>query len=135
MNIYLDIDGVLRTYIAQAVPYVDEFLQAVLAKYPDSTYWLTTHYWQGQDTTRVVLEPVLRPETVKLLDKIKPTTWGEFKTDGIDFSKPFLWFDDEFLYDEEREELLKHGALENHVLVDLYQNPDQLHQLTEKYFA
>jgi hypothetical protein len=135
MNIYLDIDGVLRTYIAQAAPYVDEFLQAVLAKYPDSTYWLTTHYWQGQDTTRVVLEPVLRPETVKLLDKIKPSMWGEFKTDGIDFSKPFLWFDDEFLYDEEREALLKHGALENHVLVDLYQNPDQLHQLTEKYFA
>ena len=25
---------------------------------------------------------------------IKPTEWGEVKTDAINFSQPFLWFDD-----------------------------------------
>ena len=42
MNIYLDIDGVLLANENNAAPYADEFLQHILTKYPDSTYWLTT---------------------------------------------------------------------------------------------
>ena len=42
MNVYLDIDGVLLANEKSATNYADEFLQAVLAAYPDSTYWLTT---------------------------------------------------------------------------------------------
>ena len=42
MNVYLDIDGVLLANEKSAANYADEFLQAVLAAYPDSTYWLTT---------------------------------------------------------------------------------------------
>ena len=42
MNVYLDIDGVLLANEKSAANYADEFLKAVLAAYPDSTYWLTT---------------------------------------------------------------------------------------------
>lgn len=102
MNIYLDIDGVLLVDKATPAKYADEFLQAaVLTKQPDSTYWLTTHVWNGENVIDQSLAPYLKPETQALLSKVKPTEWGEYKTDGIDFSQPFLWFDDD-LYDEER---------------------------------
>jgi hypothetical protein len=132
VNIYLDIDGVLRANDLSAALYADEFLQAVLAKYPDTTYWLTTHYWLGQDTTRLVLEPILKSKTIGLLGHIKPTKWGDYKTDGIDFSQPFLWFDDD-LFAEERDALERHDVLDSHVLVDLDHNPKQLQQLIDRY--
>lgn len=128
MNIYLDIDGVLLIDIGVAANFADEFLQAVLQKYPDSTYWLTTHCWRGENRCIEVLTPALKPETIKLLKKVKSTEWDEFKTDAIDFSRPFFWFDDD-LFPEEKAELEKHNALNSHVLVDLYKNPSQLQQL------
>lgn len=128
MNIYLDIDGVLLVNDKEVSNYANEFLQAVLRKYPDSTYWLTTHYWHNQDTTRLVLDPHLSPETVVLLDKIKPTVWNDNKTQGIDFSQPFLWFDDD-LFDDERKELELHDALQSWIEVDLYKDKNQLQQL------
>lgn len=108
-----------------AAPYADEFLKAVLAKYPDSTYWLTTHQWLGENKAIENLTPALKPETVKLLDKIKPTKWERWKTETIDFSKPFLWFDDD-LFAEEREVLIKNNALDNWVEVNLNKDPNQL---------
>ena len=129
MNIYLDIDGVLLANEKQAAAYADEFLRAVLAKYPDSTYWLTTHCWRGENRTLDVLKPVLRPETIELIKRVKPTEWDELKTDAIDFSQPFRWFDDDLL-DEEREVLSAHNALASWVDVDLASNPNQLRDLT-----
>ena len=38
MNVYLDIDGVLLANENNAANYADEFLQAVLAAYPESAY-------------------------------------------------------------------------------------------------
>lgn len=128
MNIYLDIDGVLLANESHAAAYVDEFLQTVLAKYPDSTYWLTTHCWRGENRTLDVLRPVLKPETIHLLEMVKPTNWGELKTDAIDFSQPFLWFDDDLL-PEERDVLIAHNALVSWVEVDLAKNPSQLRGL------
>jgi len=128
MNIYLDVDGVLLANDRRAANGADEFLQAVLTKYPDSTYWLTTHCWRGVNRAPHVLAPVLRSETVHLLNKIKPTNWNELKTDAIDFSKPFLWFDDD-LFDDEREVLRAHTAEQNYILVDLYKNPNYLIEL------
>ncbi|MFZ1360723.1 MAG: hypothetical protein WAS27_01670 [Candidatus Saccharimonadales bacterium] len=124
-NIYIDIDGVLLADKALPALYADEFLQMVLSKYPDSTYWLTTHVWRGENVISHSLAPYLRPETQKLLSKIKPTEWGQWKTDAIDFSNPFLWFDDD-LYPEEEKVLLRHGVINNWVGVDLYKEPAQL---------
>jgi hypothetical protein len=48
---------------------------------------LTTHCWRGENRCINVLRPALKPETLKLLEKVKPTEWNEFKTDAIDFSQ------------------------------------------------
>lgn len=128
MNIYLDIDGVLLIDENHAAPYADELLKAVLKEFPDSTYWLTTHNWRGENRAKEVLAPFLRPETTSLLDKVKPTEWKEMKTEGIDFSQQFLWLDDD-LWPEELEDLEKHNATDQFILVDLTKDPDQLERI------
>jgi len=125
MNIYLDIDGVLLANENNASAYANEFLQHILDKYPGSTYWLTTHNWKGENRAKAVLAPYLRPETVALLDKIKPSAWGELKTDAIDFDKKFMWFDDD-LWDDELTVLEKHKATDSFVLINLEKDPNQL---------
>jgi hypothetical protein len=130
MNVYLDIDGVLLANESNAANYADEFLQAVLAAYPDSTYWLTTHNWRGENRTKEVLSPYLKPETVPLLDKIKPTVWNEMKTDGINFSEKFIWLDDD-LWEDELKVLEAHNATDNFILIDLDKNPDQLKDIAD----
>lgn len=130
MNIYLDIDGVLLANENNAAPHADEFLRTILAIYPDSTYWLTTHNWKGENRAKDVLAPHLKPETVRLLDKVKSSEWGEFKTDAIDFNEDFLWFDDD-LWPEELKVLEAHDAVEQFMMVDLDKDPDMLQKLTE----
>lgn len=125
MNIYLDIDGVLLVNSNNAAAFADDFLRYILKKWPNSTYWLTTHCWRGQNTTLRVLRPVLKSDTTKLLRKVKPTTWHELKVDGIDFKTPFLWFDDD-LHPDEETVLKHHGALGCFRHVDLSQDPYQL---------
>ncbi len=130
MNIYLDIDGTLLANEAHAANYADEFLQAVLEKYPDSTYWLTTHNWKGENRAKEILAPHLDPETVILLDKVKPSDWNELKTDAIDFEQDFLWFDDD-LWPNELNVLEKHEAVQNFIMVDLHKDPDMLEKLAQ----
>ena len=130
MNVYLDIDGVSLANESNAANYADEFLQAVLAAYPESTYWLTTHNWRGENRTKEVLAPHLKPETVPLLDKIKPSVWNEMKTDGINFSEKFIWLDDD-LWEDELKVLEQHNATDNFILIDLKKNPDQLKDVAD----
>ncbi len=127
MYIYLDIDGVLLANENSAAPYADDFLQYILGQYPASTYWLTTHCWHGENRAVEVISPYLKPETVALLENIKPTKWGEMKTDAIDFTQPFIWFDDD-LWPEEEKALKDHNAMNNFVMIDLRNNPNQLHE-------
>jgi hypothetical protein len=130
MNIYLDIDGVLLANDKEAARHADKFLQAILKKYPDSTYWLTTHNWKGENRANEVLAPHLQPETVALLDKIKPSEWDELKTDAINFEQDFLWFDDD-LWPNELNVLEKHEATHNFIMVDLHKDPDLLDKLAQ----
>lgn len=125
MNIYLDIDGVLLINEDFAAPHADEFIQRVLEKYPNSTYWLTTHCWQGENRTKAILANKLEKATEELLKLIQPTDWGECKTDAIDWNKPFLWFDDD-LYEDERQVLEEHNCLSSWIEVDLVKDPEQL---------
>lgn len=128
MRIYLDIDGVLLINENHAAPYADEFLQHILEKYPDSTYWLTTHNWKGENRAIQVLAPHLKPETIKLLGRIKPSEWGEMKTEAINFDEPFLWFDDD-LWSDELKALEENNATGNFVMVDLAKDPNMLKEL------
>ena len=130
MNIYLGIDGVLLINDKHAAPHADEFLQHVLEKYPDSTFWLTTHNWQGENRTKEVLTPYLKPETVELLDRVKPSEWKELKTDAIDFSRDFLWFDDD-LWPDELKVLEDNNATGRFVMINLDKDPDMLKKLID----
>lgn len=125
MNIYLDIDGVLLANDLNPANHAVEFLHYILDKYPDSTYWLTTHC-QGDASVPVQhIGHLFDDEIVTLLKKIKPTSWDLAKTRAIDFSQPFLWFDDDLFY-EEKQDLLKHGVLDNWIEVDLAKDEESL---------
>lgn len=125
MNIYLDIDGVLLANTNNAANFANDFLELILTRWPDSTYWLTTHYWRGEDTTAQVLKPVLKPDVFKLLSHVKPTTWKELKTEGINFKQPFLWYDDDLMPDEKA--VLEHfDALGCFRHINLDRDPNQL---------
>ena len=124
-DIYFDIDGVLLINEKNAAPYASELINYTLDRMPGSVYWLTTHCWRGENRTYDLLSPVLSGAAAGRLHNIKATDWGELKTDAIDFSKPFLWLDDD-LYDEERAVLERHGALGSFVYIDLAKNSYQL---------
>ncbi len=124
-DVYLDIDGVLLANDLTPANYAKEFLATVLKKYPDSTYWLTTHCNGDASVPLKHIGHLFDAETVELMKKIKPTTWQTAKTRGIDFTKPFLWFDDGLFY-AEKADLLAHGVLDNWIKVDLKKDPNQL---------
>lgn len=132
MNIYLDIDGVLLANERNPARHAHEFLSYVLERYPNKTYWLTTHC-QGDAATPIEhVGHLFAPETVALMKKIKPTSWDVSKTDGIDFRTPFLWFDDD-CFDFERKILLQHGVMDNWIEVDLAKNENQLGVFLESF--
>ena len=125
MNIYLDIDGVLLANDLHPANNASEFIKLVVTRFPGSVYWLTTHC-QGDASVPVRhIGHLFDEETRQLLGRIKPTTWDLAKTRAIDFSKPFLWFDDD-LFHEERQALLDHNSLDSWICLDLTKNPDQL---------
>ena len=124
-NVYLDIDGVLLANDKTPANYAELFLKKVLEEHPHTTYWLTTHC-QGDPSAPIEhIGHLFGEETIDLMKQIKPTKWANSKTEAIDFSKPFLWFDDD-LYKEEKKMLAEKEALDNFIEVDLSRNPDQL---------
>jgi len=126
MNIYLDIDGVLLANEKFSSLFAKEFLFYILTHYPDTTYWLTTHCQDGDASIPIKrLEHIFDSETIEIMKNIKPTKWSIAKTEAIDFSKPFLWFDDD-LFPDEKEVLIAHGVLENWIEVNLYKKEKQL---------
>lgn len=125
INIYLDIDGVLLANDLNPANHAREFLKYVLEKFPDSTYWLTTHCQGDANVPVQHIGHLFNTETIELMKKIKPTSWDLAKTRGIDFSRPFLWFDDDLFF-EEKQALIEHDSLDNWIEVDLSKNPDQL---------
>lgn len=123
-NIYLDIDGVILPYNTDKVKYVDEFIKYIVTNY--SVYWLTTHCRYKEDNNVIpYLSRYFSEETMEFIKKIKPTEWNILKTEAIDFSTPFLWFDDN-INDGEKQELIKHNVLDNWIEVDLRKNENHL---------
>lgn len=131
-NIYLDIDGVLLANERNQAQHAQEFLSYVLEHYPDTTYWLTTHCKGDALTTIQHVGHLFDAVTVELMKKIKPTNWDIAKTDGIDFSTPFLWFDDD-CFDFEQQVLIQHGAFENWIEVNLTKDEHQLQKFIHSF--
>lgn len=125
MNIYLDIDGVLLANDLNPAKHSSKFLRFIITNYPDNTYWLTTHC-QGDASVPIKhIGHLFKPEIVELMHRIKPTKWDLAKTRAIDFTQPFLWFDDDLFF-EEKQDLLKHNVLDNWIEVNLAKDPNQL---------
>lgn len=123
MNIYLDIDGVLLVNDHEIASYSNEFIKHLVKNH--NVYWLTTHCRGNSLSTVDFLKEFFDSDTMKYIKKIKETYWEENKTEAVDFSKPFLWFDDD-LFDEEREVLIKNNCLKSWIGIDLNKNKDQL---------
>lgn len=122
--IYLDIDGVILANELHAANHANDFLRHIIKNYPVT--WLTTHVMNNDPETAVErLRGLLEPDVVELLPQIRGAKWSLWKTEAIDFTKPFLWFDDD-CYPEETAELEKHSVLRNWVEIDLAKDVNQL---------
>lgn len=130
MNIYLDIDGVLLVNNNELANFAHEFLEYVTSRYP--TYWLTTHCRGDIANTNAFLERTFPPETLLVAQRIHPTNWRTNKTEAIDFSQPFLWFDDD-LFEGERQELIKHHVLDNWIEVDFRKDINYLQRFLTSF--
>ncbi len=133
-NIYLDIDGTLicdgLNNFGMPAPHLKDFLQALNSgKY--TVYWLTTHCREG-DLTRVhaYLQRFLPKDLFELVREYKPTIWDELKTDAIDFSRDFLWFDDDAIF-QEKEVLCINNSETKLIEINLHDNPNQLKEIAE----
>ena len=117
MNIYLDIDGVI---LGMESPLSDakKLLKYLLKEYPRNTYWLTTHVKDGENNTNHSLAGVYPDKLVaRIYETFRTTDWGTLKTDAIDFSQPFVWFDDT-LFAAEKQILDQNGALDSYYKID-----------------
>ncbi len=130
MNIYLDIDGtMIHENFAQ--PKAAAGLEAfIIALRPHTTYWLTTHCRDGNpEKPRETMKQFLPPELHADIDRIQPTVWDTQKTQGIDWSQNFIWFDNDISAFEW--EKIEHGTDAQQVIeVDLRHNPQQLIEIT-----
>lgn len=129
-KIYLDIDGVLLANELYPALHAKVFIKYVTDNY--DVYWLTTHCQGDARHTIKHLSNLFDDETLRALEKVKSTKWDVAKTEAIDFTGPFLWFDDD-LYLEEKEDLEKHNAMAGWVEVDLANDPEQLKKIVEQF--
>jgi len=94
-KIYLDIDGTLIHEEGRKAGEPAEGLEVFLLglrRY--DVYWLTTHCMEGDPIhARKLMKTCVSEMLHSDIDRIKPTQWKEQKTEAIDFSGPFMWFD------------------------------------------
>lgn len=124
MNVYLDIDGVLLANESHLAEGAAEFIKYAADNF--DVYWLTTHCMDGNPDHAIEYlqrgsEEDLRP----WLTKFKPVRWSIKKTEAIDFTKPFLWFDDD-CFSGEKIDLQQNNAQDSWIEIDLRKYPDQM---------
>lgn len=131
MNIYLDIDGVLldKGSASHGAP---EFIKYVTSNFPDSTYWLTTRCSGDAESTVNQIKQYFDAETIGYLSSIRPTSWPIVKTQAIDLSQPFLWFDDALGW-ADKQKLEENNAFNNLIRIDLTKDPMQLVKLVNDF--
>jgi hypothetical protein len=132
MNIYLDIDGTMihEDRWDMQNPAAEGLADFLVALRPHETFWLTTHCRDGNpERAREILKQYL-PESLHAdIDRIKPTIWDTMKTEGIDWSKDFIWFDNDIMIAERK--LFETAKPEQQVIeVNLDLNLKQLIEIT-----
>lgn len=123
MKIYLDVDGVLLTKSGTQAEHVKSFLEQATTAH--EVYWLTTHCKGDAEDTINQVSGSFDPDILPLLKKIKPTNWTTLKTEAIDFTSDFLWFDD-YVMQIEQNILKQHNKLDSLIVVNLASNPEYL---------
>jgi hypothetical protein len=123
MNIYIDINGVLLTKDLRQALYLEKFLTKILQN--NTVYWLTTHCKGDSTMTLQYLASYVDTSCLELCKKILPTNWITWKTEAIDMTKDFLWFDDS-LMETEKQALQQAGKFSSWICIDLMNNPNQL---------
>lgn len=124
MKVYLDIDGVLVLGGNKLVRGAAEFIKFATENF--DTYWLTTHCVDG-DPMRAVdyIQRSTDENLTPWLSRVKPTVWADKKTEAIDFSTEFLWFDDNCFL-AEKLDLKENDAYNSWIEINLKQTPDQM---------
>jgi len=130
MKAYLDIDGVILANDKQIANYADEFIKYLVENH--DVYWLTTHCHSGENYTVKLLSQFFGQETMEYIKKIKPTDWQTWKTEAIDFSSDFLWFDDQ-VFEEEIRVLELNNKYNSWIQLDLSKDPNQLKYLLDTW--
>lgn len=125
MNIYLDIDGVILDKEGNPAKHLFKFLQRLTSLH--TVFWLSTHCKGDKESVTRFLERRVTPEIMPLVQLIEPTNWQTLKTEAIDFTQDFRWFDD-CPMEAEKRILMKNDCLSKLILVNLQSNPDFLYQ-------
>lgn len=121
IKVYIDIDGVLLRTGKNGPELIPQFRRVIRYLFANfDCYWLTTHVRHGSGSAGAVakLAPHLRKARIDptILDGIEPAEWETLKTEAIDFSRPFIWLDDDPL-PTERQILEESGCADS--LVDI----------------
>ncbi|HLG91178.1 MAG TPA: hypothetical protein VI336_03425 [Candidatus Saccharimonadales bacterium] len=123
IDIYLNVDGVLLDENSRPANYSREFIKYIVSNF--NTYWLSSRSKDGNFVIIKELSKIFEPKIVELIGQVRPTRWSFAKTQAIDFSRPFLWFDDELVI-HERLELISNNALESWIEVNLAKDENRL---------
>lgn len=130
MNIYLDIDGTMIHENLAENKGANGLSEFIIALRPYTTYWLTTHCRDGNpERPREIMKRYLPKELHGDIDRIKPTVWDSLKTQGIDWSEDFIWFDND-IHNGEWEVLKQCTERQSVIEVDLRLNQDHLIEIT-----
>ena len=94
-------------------------------------YWLTTHCRHGQNRAIEYLNQYYPAEVIRKLEGTIPTDWDALKSEAIDFSERFLWFEDA-PFEAELEHLRKIGMEDCCILVNL-DRPNELKRIIAEF--
>ena len=116
LDLYLDIDGVLLKKNGEVPHGLEDFLRFAISNF--NCFWLTTHCKGNSSTPIRYLSKYFSPNQIELLQNLQATNWDSLKTDAIDFSRPFVWLDDQ-PFESEKLVLNSNGCSNQLIIVDL----------------
>ncbi len=124
--VYLDVDGTLLDKQGKPAKSLHEFIEYVTSNYV--CFWLTTHERDGDKSHlfEYLIRQEIPLETIRLMHKVWPTRWDILKTEGIDFNREFIWFEDQPTMVELK--ILKEHGKENSIYMCDRESGDGLHK-------
>lgn len=124
INHYLDIDGTILTKNHKQADGLKSFLTYLYMR--GNVYWLSTHSKDGENKHLYwYLKQHLDEECFELAYHFKISKWITMKTEAIDFSKPFIWFDD-YLLEAEKDVLKRNNCFDSWIEINLQKHDNNI---------